>query len=200
MARSFFSVRTVPITNAIAAYFVAPYITAALAPFILKERFTWSVAAAVILGFVGVIVVLTPDGDFDANILWAIGAGLLFALYMLATRLAARQIPPLAALCYQSVLGALVLTPFALGAGIEGADAFLAFFVVIGLLQISSHGLSITAFHFAPASVLAPLVYIEIVAAVIIDLVAFGEWPVTQAWVGIVIIIAAGSLVTVNRN
>lgn len=200
MTMFFFSVRTVPLTNAIAAYFVAPFITAALAPFVLKERITWSVAAAIILGFVGVIVVLKPDGNFDANILWAIGAGIFFAFYMLATRLAARQAPPLTALCFQSVLGALVLTPFALGAGIEGAGAFLAFFLLIGLLQSSSHGLSITAFRFAPASVLSPLVYLEIVAAVIVDLVAFGEWPVTQTWVGIVIIIAAGGLVTVKRT
>ncbi len=200
MTMFFFSVRTVPLANAIAAYFVAPFVAATLAPFVLKERLTWSVAAAITLGFVGVIVVLQPDGNFDANILWAIGAGLLFALYMLATRLAARQAPPLVALCYQSVLGALVLTPFALGAGIQGADAFLAFFALIGLLQSLSHGLSIAAFRFAPASVLAPLVYLEIVAAVIVGLVAFGDWPVTQTWIGIGIIIASGSLVTLKRN
>jgi len=93
-----------------------------------------------------------------------------------------------------------VLTLFALGAGIQGADAFLALFVLIGLVQSASHGLSITAFRFAPASVLAPLVYLEIVAAVIIGLVAFGDWPVTQTWVGIGIVIAAGLLVTIKRN
>ena len=200
MTMFFFSVRTVPLANAIAAYFVAPFFAAALAPFVLKEHFTWSVAVAVIIGFVGVIVVLQPDGNFDVNILWAVGAGLLFALYMLATRLAARQAPPLAALCYQSVLGALVLTPFALGAGITGADEFLAFFALIGVLQSLSHGLSITAFRFAPASVLAPLVYLEIVAAVVVGLVVFGDWPVIQTWIGIVIIIAAGSLVAIKRN
>ena len=93
-----------------------------------------------------------------------------------------------------------MLTPFALGAGIQGADAFLAFFALIGLLQSLSHGLSIAAFRFAPASVLAPLVYLEIVAAVIVGLVAFGDWPVTQTWIGIGIIIASGSLVTLKRN
>ena len=199
MTMFFFSVRTVPLANAIAAYFVAPFVAAALAPLVLKEKFTWTVAVAVTLGFVGVLVVLRPDGNFDANILWAVGAGLLFAFYMLTTRLAARQAPPLAALCYQSVLGAIVLTPFALVAGIEGVGAFLGVFASIGLLQSSSHGLSIAAFRFAPAGVLAPLVYLEIVAAVIVGLVAFGDWPVTQTWIGIIIIIAAGSLVALRR-
>ncbi len=200
MTMFFFSIRTVPLANAIAAYFVAPFIAAALAPFVLKEAFTWTVAGAVTLGFIGVVVVLQPDGNFDFNILWAVGAGFLFALYMLTTRLAARQAPPLAALSYQSILGAIVLTPFALFAGLQGAGTFLSVFVLIGLLQSASHGLSIAAFRFAPASVLAPLVYLEIVAAVIVGLVAFGDWPAAQTWVGIAIIIAAGSLVALRRS
>ena len=200
MTMFFFSIRTVPLANAIAAYFVAPFVAAALAPFVLQEKFTWSVAIAVGLGFIGVVVVLRPDGNFDANILWAISAGFLFALYMLATRQAARKAPPLAALCYQSILGALVLTPFAVSSGIYGAVDFLGFFALIGLLQSTSHGLSIAAFRCAPASVLAPLVYLEIVAAVIVGLVAFGDWPGAQTWLGIGIIIVAGVLVTLKRD
>lgn len=200
MTMFFFSVRTVPLANAIAAYFVAPFVAAALAPLMLGEKATLTVAAAVTLGFVGVVVVLRPDGTFDANIFWAIGAGLLFAFYMLATRVAARRASPLAALSYQSMLGAVVLTPFALGAGIQGVGPYLGYFALIGLLQSSSHGLSIAAFRFAPASVLAPLVYLEIVAAVIVGFVAFGDWPTTRTWIGIVIIVAAGSLVAVRRN
>lgn len=200
MTMFFFSIRTVPLANAIASYFVAPFVAAALAPRFLDEKFTWAVGGAVTLGFVGVLVVLRPDGNFDSNILWAVGAGLFFACYMIATRLAARQAPPLAALSYQSILGAIVLTPFALGSGIQGASAFLGVFALIGILQSASHGLSIAAFRFAPASVLAPLVYLEIVAAVIVGLVAFGDWPENQTWVGIAIIIVAGSLVAVRRN
>ncbi|MEP1611876.1 MAG: DMT family transporter [Roseobacter sp.] len=200
MTMFFFSIQTVPLANAIAANFVAPFIAAVLAPFVLNERFTWAVAGAVTFGFFGVIVVLQPNGDFDANILWAVGAGFLFAFYMLATRLAAQQAPALATLCYQSVLGAIVLTPFALGAGIQGMGAFLGFFATIGLLQSVSHGLSITAFRLAPASILAPLVYLEIVAAVVVGLVAFEDWPATKTWIGIAIIIIAGCLVALRRN
>lgn len=196
----FFSIRTVPLANAIAAYFVAPFVAAALAPFVLKERLTWTIAAAVTCGFVGVLLVLRPEGQFDANILWSVAAGLLFALYMLATRLAARQAPPLAALSYQSLLGAIVLTPLALGAGLEGAASFLGLFALIGIFQSASHGLSIAAFRFAPAGVLAPLVYLEIVAAVIVGLIAFGDWPEPQTWIGIAVIMAAGALVAIKRT
>ncbi len=196
----FFSIRTVPLANAIAAYFVAPFVSAALAPFVLKERLTWTVAGAVTCGFIGVLLVLRPEGDFDPNILWSVAAGVLFALYMLATRLAAKQAPPLAALSYQSLLGAIVLTPFAIGAELAGTEDFLSLFAMIGIFQCASHGLSIAAFRFAPAGILAPLVYLEIVAAVIVGLVAFGDWPEYQTWVGILVIILAGGLVAVRRG
>lgn len=200
MTMFFFSIRTIPLANAIAAYFVAPFITAILAPFVLNEKFTWNVVVAVTLGFIGVLVVLKPDGNFDENILWAIGAGLLFALYMLMTRLAARQAPPLAALSYQSILGVIILTPFAWGAGIHGAETFLGPFILMGLLQSASHWLSIAAFRLAPASLLAPLVYLEIVAAVIIGFVIFGDWPTMQTCIGIIIIILAGYFITIRRG
>ncbi len=200
MTAFFMSIRTVPLANAIAAYFVAPFVAAALAPAVLGERITWSIAVSVACGFIGVLLVLRPDGQFDSNILWAVAAGVLFALYMLATRMAARQAPPLAALSYQTLLGAIVLTPFAIWAEAANLTPYLGLFALIGLLQSASHGLSISAFRFAPAGVLAPLVYLEIVAAVLVGFIAFGDWPVMQTWIGIAVIVAAGALVAVQRQ
>ena len=196
----FFSIRTVPLANAISAYFVGPFVAAALAPLVLGERLTKPIVAAVGCGLVGVLLVLRPIGEFDANILLSVLAGVLFAFYMLATRLAAQQAPPMAALAYQSLLGAIVLTPFALGAGLNGVVAYLGAFAFVGILQSLSHGLSISAFRFAPAGLLAPLVYLEIVGAVIVGIVAFGEWPETQIWIGIAVILAAGALVAIKRD
>ena len=127
----FLSLRTVPLANAISAYFVAPFVAAALAPKVLGERLTLPIAIAVVGGFTGVLIVLQPKGDFDVNILWAVMAGVMFAFYLLATRLAARQAPPMAALAYQALLGALVLTPFALWSGLDGTAAFLGLFAAV---------------------------------------------------------------------
>ncbi|MEC3863295.1 DMT family transporter [Mesobacterium sp. TK19101] len=196
----FLSIRTVPLANAISAYFVAPFVAAALAPVVLKERLTIPIIVAVVGGFIGVIIVMRPEGDFDLNILWAVLAGILFAFYMLATRLAARQAPPMAALAYQAVLGAIILTPFALWSGLDGIVAFVGLFAAVGVLQSLSHGLSIAAFRFAPAGLLAPLVYLEIVAAVIVGFVAFGDWPEIQTWIGIAVILSAGALVALKRQ
>lgn len=199
MTMFFFSIRTVPLANAISAYFVAPFVAAALAPFVLSERLTFPIICAVAGGFIGVIIVLRPDGNFDGNILWAVLAGILFAFYMLATRLATRQTPPMAALAYQALLGAIVLTPFALWSGLGEVSSFWGLFAAVGVLQSLSHGLSISAFRFAPAGILAPLVYLEIVAAVIVGFLAFGDWPATHTWLGITVILCAGALVAIKR-
>ncbi|WP_120501239.1 DMT family transporter [Roseovarius sp. EL26] len=196
----FFSIRTVPLANAISAYFVAPFVATALAPFVLSERLTFPIICAVVGGFIGVIIVLRPDGNFDANILWAVLAGILFAFYMLATRLAARQAPPMAALAYQALLGAIVLTPFTLWSGLGEVSSFIGLFAAVGVLQSLSHGLSIAAFRFAPAGILAPLVYLEIVAAVIVGFMVFGDWPEAHIWLGIAIILCAGALVAIKRS
>ena len=103
-------------------------------------------------------------------------------------------------LAYQALLGAIVLTPFALWAGLGGITPNLGLFAVIGVLQSLSHGLSIAAFRFAPAGILAPLVYLEIVAAVIVGFFAFGDWPETHTWIGIAIILSSGALVALNRE
>lgn len=200
MTLFFFSIRSVPLANAISVFFVAPFVAAVLAPIVLKENTSWQIQASVALGFVGVLIVIRPDTDFDANILWALASGVLFAFYMLATRLAARQAPPLAALSFQCVLGALVLTPFALSAGLPNFQDVFPIFILAGIFQCLSHGLSISAFRFAPAGILAPLVYLEIVGAVIVGLVAFGDWPTPYAWLGIFIIMAAGGIVSVTKR
>jgi len=196
----FFSVRTIPLANAISAYFVGPFVAAALAPFVLKERLSKAVLIAVSCGFFGVLLVLRPDGNFDKNIIFSVIAGVLFAFYMLATRMAARQTPPMAALAFQSSLGVIILTPLAIFSGFDGIISFLSIFVIIGFVQSAAHGLSIAAFRFAPAGMLAPLVYLEIVGAALVGILAFGDWPNTQTWIGISIILAAGALVAIQRD
>lgn len=196
----FFSLRSVSLANAISAYFIGPFFATALAPLVLGERLTWPVILAVGFGFLGVLVALQPDGDFDANILWAVATGLIYALYMLATRVAAGQTAPLASLSYQSLVGVLTLAPLAFVAGIGGMEAFLGLFALIGIVQGASHAMFILAFRLAPASILAPLVYLEIVASVAIGIVAFGDWPGMHTWFGIAIIIGAGCIVALGRE
>ncbi|MEL6423399.1 MAG: EamA family transporter, partial [Pseudomonadota bacterium] len=199
MTTFFFSLRSIPLADAISAFFIGPFIAAALAPVVLGEKVERRVYVAVIAGFSGVLLVVRPSATVDLNVVWALSAGALFAAYILATRRVATQTPPLATLSFQCLLGAVLLTPFALGDGLAAPSAYSGLFLSIGAVQVLSHVMSITAFRYAAANVLSPLVYLEIVGATAIGYLAFGDWPTPMTWLGIFIIVAAGALVAARR-
>ena len=144
------------------------------------------------LGFAGSIVVLRPGGSMDPGILLALGSGVLFAFYLIATRHAAQDSDPIKTLAFQCVAGTVLLTPQAALSWSAPAGNDLLLFAGLGLFSAISHVLSIAAFRLADASTLAPLVYVELIGAAVIGYVAFGEVPGMPTVVGAGLIVAAG--------
>jgi drug/metabolite transporter (DMT)-like permease len=66
----------------------------------------------------------------------------------------------------------------------------------VGLIAAAGHYLLITAHHMATAAQLAPYGYAEIVSAIFFGLIVFGDWPQPIVWLGIVVIVASGIVVT----
>ncbi|MGL4235757.1 DMT family transporter, partial [Tabrizicola sp.] len=158
----FLSITTVPLTTAVSAYFVGPIIAAILASFVLGETLTLTKFASLGLGFAGSLVVLRPGPDIEPGILLALGAGALFALYLIATRWAATTSDPMKTLAFQCVIGTALLTPMALLTWLTPSLNLLLMLCCLGFLSAISHFLSIAAFRLADASTLSPLVYLEL--------------------------------------
>ena len=194
MTLFFVAITKTSLATAISAYFVAPIIGGGLAVIFLKEQLTRIKIVALVLGFLGALVILQPGADINAGVLLAMGSGGLFALYMITTRMASRQSDPVRTLVFQCVVGALLLTPQAIWTwstpGWHEAHLFLA----MGIISAGSHLLSITAFRYAEASTLAPLVYLELVSAAVIGFLFFDELPGLSTWIGAAIIVASGLL------
>lgn len=76
----------------------------------------------------------------------------------------------------------------------------LIFFIGMGVFSVLGHGLSITAFRFADASTLAPLVYIELIGAALIGYLVFDEIPGLPTLIGAALIVAAGLILLQRRN
>lgn len=199
MTLYFLALARIPMATAISAFFIGPIVAVVLSIFVLKERMTWPKGLSLTLGFMGAIVILRPGAEFSPGILLAFGAGLCFALYLIATRLTAQRSDPVRTLTFQCVIGTLLLTPQAIATWAVPHWGDLAFFLALGFFSAFSHLLSIAAFRFAEASTLSPLVYLELIGAALIGYYAFGEIPDMFTASGAGLIILAG-LVLLRRQ
>jgi drug/metabolite transporter (DMT)-like permease len=199
MSLFFLSIASIPLATAVSAYFVGPIIAVALAAAVSKEHVTPSKIASLILGFAGSIIILRPGIAIEPGIVLALGAGLFFALYLIATRRASETGDAVKTLAFQCVIGTMLLTPQALLSwSTPGWDTVL-FFAGLGALSAISHFLSIAAFRFSDASTLSPLVYLELIGSAAIGYLAFGDVPQGFTIAGAGMIVAAG-LILLKRH
>ena len=199
MTLYFLAVARIPLATASSAYFVGPIVAVALSVVVLKETLTARKMLSLALGFAGSLVILKPGATIEPGIVMAFGAGLFFALYMIATRQASKDSDPMQTLAFQCVVGTLLLTPQAIWSWSTPAPADLIFFAGLGIFSAVSHLLSIAAFRLADASTLAPLVYIELIGAAAIGYFAFHEIPGPSTLIGAGLIVAAG-LILIMRS
>jgi len=200
MTLYFLAVARIPLATAVSAYFVGPIIAMALSVTVLEERMTSRKVLSLTLGVVGSLVILRPGGSTDPGILLALGAGVLFALYMIATRQAALESDPIKTLAFQCLVGMALLTPQAVIAWSVPARNDLLFFAGLGVFSAISHMLSIVAFRLADASTLAPLVYVELIGASVVGYAAFDEVPGAATITGAGFIVVGGLILLQRRD
>jgi drug/metabolite transporter (DMT)-like permease len=189
----FLTLTYLPLADTVALAFLYPLIVTALSPFVLGETVGWRRRAAVVLGFVGAMVIIRPGlGVFQPASLFGLGIGLAFAVYVLLTGKLRGRTPPIVALGWVAAIGVVVtsaLVPFVF---VSMTWPDWGGLVMVGLLGALAHQCILRAFEMAPASVLSPLGYAEILTAVAIGYVWFGDFPDGPTWVGIAIIAGAG--------
>jgi len=147
-------------------------------------------------------VICVGPVDWRANpaILLPFGLTACFALYQLSTRRFGREDHPLTSLFYAGLAGALVSsavvpafwTPVALGD--------LPLFVFVGLMGAASQLTLILAMRYAPASLVSPFLYLQIVWAALFGFIFFGDVPRPETWIGAALISAAGITLALTRG
>jgi drug/metabolite transporter (DMT)-like permease len=189
----FLTLTFLPLADTVALAFLYPLIVTALAPFVLAERVGWRRYVAVALGFLGALVIIRPGLDvFQPASIFGLGIGFAFAVYILLTRKLRGQTPPLVTLGWVAAIGVVVTTALVPFVFVPMAPADWLGLLLIGLLGAMAHQCIIRAFEMAPASVLSPLGYAEILMAVLIGYLWFGDFPDGFTWAGICIIAGAG--------
>lgn len=195
MALYFAAIARIPLADALGAYFIAPIAATLLAAIILHERLDRRKLLAVVLGFVGAILVVRPGGETSTDTLIALASGGCMAGYLVMTRLTAQDRPPVATLTIQLTLGVLMLTPVALLQWTTPTRDGLLLILLMGLVSTLGHLMTISAFRLASVATLSPLVYLELIGATALGFALFGDLPSPMTWAGIAVIVAAGLIV-----
>jgi drug/metabolite transporter (DMT)-like permease len=202
---NFSALARLPIVDATAISFAAPLMTVAMAALLLKERvriYRWS---AVIIGFLGVLVMLVPHleigGAMAVQAGGAIGAlfglaGAFFSsLSVIQTRHLTKSETTSSIVFYFSLICAfagLATWPFGWNTP-SGAE--LAALIGIGVCGGLAHIVLTESYRWAPASLVAPFDYTSMLWALVLGYLAFGEFPTALGFLGAAIIAAAGLFV-----
>ena len=170
-----------------------PLIIAALSGPILGETVGWRRWLAIAVGFVGVMIILQPGASvFDPAALIPLGAAIMFALYGLLTRFAARLDTTATSFFWTGTVGAVVMTAVGLWfwEPMTGRDwVWMATLCVTGAL---GHWLLIKCYEVAEASAVQPFAYFQLVFASALGLVVFGEAIRSNVALGAALIVSAG--------
>ena len=210
---NFSALARLPLVDATAISFAAPLITVAMAAIILKERvriYRWS---AVIVGFVGILVMLGPHFDLSVHAgSAATTAGIAFAIVgaffnsgsVIQTRRLTQTETTSSIVFYFSLICALAgLATWPLGWLVPAWKLDwlvptwpeLAALVTIGLCGGIAHLLLTESYRLAPASLVAPFDYTSMVWAFLLGYFFFSELPTVHVFIGAAIIAAAGLFV-----
>ncbi|HET7260232.1 MAG TPA: DMT family transporter [Casimicrobiaceae bacterium] len=188
--------RYLPLAEASSITFLAPIIVVALSWPILGERATRARRIASIAGFVGILVLLRPGSAvMHPAIVLLLAAAFSNALYQLLTR----RLPGDSmhtTLFYSASVGTVVLSvalPWGIGDEHVGAHAIAAL-LLLGVLAGAGHWLMTRAYLQAPASLLSPFTYLQILWATAFGFLFFSQHPDAISAVGMAIVIASGVL------
>lgn len=190
------AVSAVPLATAGAINFTAPVFVVILSIPMLREKVGLHRWAAVILGFTGALIVIQPGGGgFQVEYLLLLGAAFLFAIYQILTRLGAGSDSEATSSFYTVLVGlvaGLLVAPWNYVSPGPGDWVAWSAFAAIGLLGGIRHYLVVKAYAQAPASVVSPFFYCELVGVTLLGFLVFGDIPPSTTWSGAAIIILCG--------
>lgn len=182
-----------PLAEATAVNFLAPVLVTALSAPLLKERVTPGQWVAVVLGFVGVLVVVHPGGAmFTPAILLPFGSALGFCAYQLLTRVLAAHDSPTTSNFYTGLCNTLVMSLLVPFFWQTPQWQHVILMLALGGCGMTAHLLLTQAFRHAAPALLAPFGYCQIVFAGLLGLVIFNHAPDTLSLIGIAIICLSG--------
>ena len=189
----FYSISIISMAKALTLAFVAPLITTALSPIFLGEKVGVRRWSAVIIGFVGSLIVIQPGFiEFNLASISALGTGFFYGIYLVITRKLHSSDSPLLTLLLTGVVGAVLASFFVPVVWVNPTFNQWSLLALMGIFACLGHLFLILSLKYADASKLAPFGYFEIVTNVILGYYFFGDFPHYWTMAGLAIIVCSG--------
>lgn len=189
----FYSISIISMAKALTLAFIAPLVTTALSTIILRENVGMKRWSAVIVGFIGSLLVIRPGlVEFNLATLAALGTGFFYGVYLIITRKLHTVDNPLLTLLITGVVGAIISSLFVPIIWINLSQSQWLWLALMGIFACLGHLLLIYSLRYADASKLAPFGYFEIVTTIILGYYFFQDFPDIWTFIGLFIIISSG--------
>nr|WP_252734587.1 DMT family transporter [Octadecabacter sp. B2R22] len=170
-----------------------PLLIAALSGPVLGERVGWRQWSAIGIGFVGILIILQPGKNvFSLSAAIPLIAALMFALYGLLTRYAARKDSAATSFFWTGVVGAVAMTPLGIWFWEPMVPADWGWMAALCVTGATGHWFLIKTYEIAEASTVQPFAYFQLVFVSVIGLVVFRETLAPNVVIGAIIVVSAG--------
>jgi len=191
---NFFALRYLQLVETQSIIFSTPLLVALFAGPLLGEHIGWRRMAAIAVGFFGVLVITRPGlGTMHPAALLSLAGSVSYAFYAIVTRMLASSDSIATTTLYSSVAGIAIVTPMLPWVWTTPPSPLTWFLLATtGFYGAFGHWLLVLAHARAPAAILSPFIYSQIIWMLVLGYVLFGDWPDAWTFVGAGIVIASG--------
>jgi drug/metabolite transporter (DMT)-like permease len=193
-ALNFLALRWLQLDEALSIIFTFPFIVAIASGPMLGEWIGWRRWTAIGVGFTGVLLIVRPgfQGMHPAAALSLAGT-ICYALYAVMTRIVSRVDSNQTSLFYNNAVGAALMLPIIPFVWVAPATWLIALMLLgTGVLGSLGHYFLIAGHRLAPASVLAPFIYTQLIWVVILGYVVFNHVPMPWTMAGAALVVGSG--------
>jgi drug/metabolite transporter (DMT)-like permease len=193
-ALNFFALRWLQLDEALSIIFTFPFIVAIASIPLLGESIGWRRWSAIVFGFAGVLLITRPGfGAMPPQAVFSLAATVCYGFYAVTTRIVSRVDSSQTSLFYNNFVGALVMLPVIPFVWHTPDNWIFALMLVgTGVLGSVGHFFLIAGHKLAPASVLAPFIYTQLVWVTIFGYVVFDSLPNSWTIAGATVVIGSG--------
>ena len=191
---NFIALQYLQLAETMSIFFATPFVVALAAGPLLGEWVGPRRLAAIAFGFLGVLVVMRPVvGGLPWQAIFSVFAMLSYAGYSITTRILAPTEKSATAQFYAAATGTIAYLPFVFAFWETPQTILHGFLLVLtGIIGFSGHQFMIAAHRYAPAAILSPFIYTELIWMIALGFIVFGDVPTQWTLLGAGIVIISG--------